>query len=93
MLPYSRIPIINVEGMTELEKQPLLYNNHPSKQESSVNKSLVRIRILKSISFINYLCKFKDNQKKQALSTSSTFSKCLEVSPFLKTLVQRIKST
>ena len=53
----------------------------------------MRIRILKSISFINYLCKFKDNQKKQALSTSSTFYKCLKVSPFLKTLVQRIKST
>ena len=45
MLPYSRIPIINVEGMTELEKQPLLYNNNPSKQESSVNKSLMRIRM------------------------------------------------
>lgn len=75
MLPYSRIPIINVEGMTELEKQPLLYNNHPSKQESSqLSESLVRIQVLKSISFINYLCKFKDNQKKQALSTSSTLN-------------------
>ena len=61
--------IINVEGMRELEKSPLLYNN-PSKQELSVNKSLMRIRILKSIALIKYLCKFKDNQKKQALIAS-----------------------
>ena len=67
--------IINVEGMRELEKSPLLYNN-PSKQELSINKSLMRIRILKSIALIKYLCKFKDNQKKQALSTSSTFCCC-----------------
>ena len=68
--------IINVEGMRELEKSPLLYNNNPSKQELSVNKSLMRIRILKSIALIKYLSKFKDNQKKQALSTSSTFCCC-----------------